>query len=163
MTGKSVVLVLCMLITGHCVEAISYTQGDVVIIYNRTDSDIFIETEYWEETPNFCIKVNDIDMDFIAYLNTSVTRVEANKSRVFLSFRPSREQIDLYEQMRKMSLLVKMRAVTKILKITNAEGDLLFSLENANEKDFAMLLWGRFYNYSLGIFDNVKAPGIGEG
>jgi hypothetical protein len=164
MTGKKHFFSLVLLVyAAYIAEARSFVQ-DEVIIYNRTDKDIFIEIEYWEEPEKydefgmFSRDVDGVDIFFVVFFVIPITRIGPNEQSLFLNYRPNRPLPNFYGRMRMTSLIEKIKSLIKVLKITNAEGDLFFSLEDAVEENFTVELpQNRFggFSYFLEIHNRL--------
>jgi hypothetical protein len=159
---RHAILVVSLLIAPFVVSAISYPR-DYLIINNHTDGDIFIVAECWEEpqargvTWMFNKEVDNLEIAIDIYITD---KLGPDKQMVYLTFMPywPRTQIDgrnPYEVLHEIPMLDIVRSVIKSLRITNERGDVLFSLENAEERCFtANVREGEKINYFLDIYDD---------
>jgi hypothetical protein len=165
--------ILCLLVHIPCTASAFPTPIDGLTIVNRTNEDIFIEVEYWEEPREMGVvwlletKISDLEIETNIFLYASIITLNTNRQMVLLSFNPkwfltSIDGRSPYEFMRAIPMLERIRSVVKSFKITNGQGDLLFSLENAREEDLTVKSpGGMSLNYILEISNVVtqQVPG----
>jgi hypothetical protein len=158
-----IIFVLCFLTyTSHITEATSYYSPDYIVIRNRTSGDIFIEIKLWEEMKDehrefwsmFVRKVNGLQIRINIHFNKFI---EPNTRDFLLQFMPDMTYVDQdpYGRLRAIPLLEILGSIIESLKITNAQGDALFSLEDAHEEDFIAekLSGSSSIDYFLEIYD----------
>jgi hypothetical protein len=171
MTGKRIIFTSFLLLyTVYTARAVSF-PWDTIIIRNCTDGDIFIEVEYWEGPENysefvrFLKEINGFGISFVVFFNTPITRLGPNRQSLFLEFRPDKinrwKDDNSYNCLRIIPTLTKLRSLFKTFVITNTEGDVLYSLDNAHEEDFVKeSLNDVTFKYSLEINDIKSRAGI---
>jgi hypothetical protein len=154
---KRNIFVLVLLITIPCMASASPRPRDSLLVVNHTDGDIFIEVEYlWKPMEMGVVwpfggKIGNLEVDIYIYRYaplstawpwTSTTILHSNRQMIFLEMMPKwSRQIDgrsPYDILREISMLERIRLAVKALKITNGEGDVLFSLEGAGEEDLVV-------------------------
>jgi hypothetical protein len=163
MIERKDILVLLFLINIPSIVGASPQPHDNLVISNLTDGDIFIEVEYLEEprelgffwTIEKQMGKLEVSIDIFSY--NAITILNSNRQILYLLTAPKwfLTRIDgrsPYELLREIPMLERIRAVVKIFKITNEQGDLLFSLDNAKEEDLVVRsAGGRSLDYILEI------------
>jgi hypothetical protein len=176
MIKKRNIIALSLFIYIPCmVISASPRSSDNLLIVNRTRENIFIESGYlWKPQKNgvywlYTQKINNIDVSTYLYSYAPVITLHSDRQMIFLSMAPTWftgryglvDGRSPYDVLREIPMLERIKAVVKTLKITNGQGDVLFSLEDAREEDLVVerASWGgEGVPESLDYFLEIQGP-----
>jgi hypothetical protein len=163
MTNKKEIFILFLFINISYIVNASPQSRDNLIIVNHTEEDIFIETEYLEEPRELGFfwtiekQIGKLEVSINIFSYAAITTLNSNRQTLFFTTAPkwfltSIDGHSPYDFLHEIPMLERIRTVVKTFKITNKQGDLLFSLEDAREENLVVKsTGGRSFDYILEI------------